>query len=462
MTRHINSYTSEERRQLMVAKLRAIVSLKGGSFDDFAYKNKRTSIEFRCVNGHLWTVQPQTVFGGSWCRKCWEQNEAGNHLRKDGLSEAQHIAKGRGGECLSDKYENNQQRLHWRCRNGHQWFAALSDIGKRTWCPVCGSGARERLCRHYFEALTGLRFPKLKPAWLVNESGNRMELDGLSVSLKLAFEHQGEQHYRPVEHFNRRAETLKRRQQDDAIKRLLCEQQGISLVAVPFDVSIDQLLTWIKQAILAIRPDIKLSESIERIDYVASDELHGLKEPARKRGGECLSSIYMGVVEKHRFRCAEGHEWDAVASSVKQRTWCPICKLKVLADKRRMHSVESMRALALSRGGLFVSESFNSVNDKYLWRCANRHEWQATPTDVFKGTWCRRCSIESRKGTLDEAREIARSRGGDCLSTEYSGTYGKLQWKCAKSHQWEARMGNVKNSGSWCPVCARQRPKPSP
>jgi hypothetical protein len=285
-----------------------------------------------------------------------------------------------------------------------------------------------------------------------------MELDGFNVDLKLAFEHQGEQHYRPVSHFNRREETLIRRQRDDKMKRRLCEQQGISLIDVPFDVPSVKLSDWIRNAIHTVRPDVELADSVASVEYVASDELHQLRDLAHKRGGDCLSPVYLGVMEKHRFRCADGHEWEALASSVKQRTWCPVCKLKTLSDKRRKHSVEWMQELAQSRGGQFLSASFNSVNEKYLWCCASGHKWSANPSDVLRGAWCRTCSVEAQRGSLEEAQEIGRIRGGKCLSTEYVSTYSKLRWRCAEGHEWEARMGNVKNRGSWCPVCARRRP----
>ncbi|NML35452.1 zinc-ribbon domain-containing protein [Paraburkholderia antibiotica] len=446
----------------MVAKLRGIVVARGGSFDELAYVNKRTPVQFRCAEGHVWTVQPQTVLTGSWCKQCWKQNEAGKHLVKDGLTEARRIAQARGGECLSTAYANGRQRLQWRCRNGHDWLAPLADVRRRGWCPVCGSGARERLCRYYFEALTSHRFPKARPTWLVNERGNRMELDGYNEKLKLAFEHQGEQHYRPVAHFNRRGETLLRRQRDDERKLQLSEQRGITLVAVPFSVPTSELDVWIKCAIGAARPDIELLQNINSTEYVSGDEILQLKAVAGKRGGDCISPVYLGVTEKHWFRCAEGHEWEAIASGVKSGTWCPICKLKTLADKRRVHSVESMQKLAQTRGGSFVSERFSSVNHKHRWRCVKGHEWDADPADVFKGNWCRICHIESRRGTLDQARRVAQSRGGECLSLEYRSSQSKLTWKCSEGHEWSACLGNVKNSGSWCPQCARQRMKKQP
>ena len=50
-----------------------------------------------------------------------------------------------------------------------------------------------------------------------------------------------------------------------------------------------------------------------------------MKEIARRKGGECLStSIEKG--KKLRFKCQKGHEWDAFASVLKAHdSWCPFC-----------------------------------------------------------------------------------------------------------------------------------------
>ena len=455
--KHINSYSPDERRQLMIDRLQAIVAVKSGWFNHSEYKNKRTPVTFKCNEGHVWRTQAQTVLRGSWCRICWEKNKAGKHLKLDGLKQANEIAVARQGQCLSVEYTGANLPLHWSCINKHQWFAALSDVKRGTWCPHCSGGVRERLCRYYIEEITQFKFPKAKPSWLKNERGNLMELDGYCEQLSIAFEHQGEQHYRAIKHFNRRDETLAQRQEDDQKKRNLCNSNGVDLIEVPFDVDENDLHEWIKNYISKIRPSLALSGDVERKNYVPSNELSELKEVARNKGGECLSDVYQGTQGSHEFRCSDGHVWTTTASLIKQGTWCPVCKLKVLADKQRIHSVDSMQTIAKQRGGKFLSTTFNSVNDRYRWVCAANHEWTAAPSDVMKGNWCGRCAKDKSRVTLDVAHSAALQHEGKCLSVEVKDSYAKLKWLCKNGHTWEARLNNVMHRQSWCPQCSKNK-----
>ncbi len=56
--------------------------------------------------------------------------------------------------------------------------------------------------------------------------------------------------------------------------------------------------------------------------------------------------------------------------------------------------------------------------------------------------------------TLEEFQEIAKERGGICLSTEYDNSYTKLVFLCVRGHEFEAKPFNVKNNDSWCPTCS--------
>lgn len=53
---------------------------------------------------------------------------------------------------------------------------------------------------------------------------------------------------------------------------------------------------------------------------------------------------------------------------------------------------------------------------------------------------------------LKKAQEIARSRKGKCLSTEYINSRIPLRWKCRKGHQWNKILHKI-SSGHWCPKC---------
>jgi hypothetical protein len=54
---------------------------------------------------------------------------------------------------------------------------------------------------------------------------------------------------------------------------------------------------------------------------------------AKKHRGECLSETYAGALNKIRWRCVKGHEWEATPSNVKNAGyWCPECRKD---DKRK-------------------------------------------------------------------------------------------------------------------------------
>jgi hypothetical protein len=86
--------------------------------------------------------------------------------------------------------------------------------------------------------------------------------------------------------------------------------------------------------------------------YCAGNVKHtieAMKNFAQSRGGECLSDHYVHAFAKLHWRCANGHEWSATASSIKNhKTWCPICAYDVVSTKLRL-DLEEMRDIARSR-----------------------------------------------------------------------------------------------------------------
>ncbi len=60
------------------------------------------------------------------------------------------------------------------------------------------------------------------------------------------------------------------------------------------------------------------------------------------------------------------------------------------------------------------------------------------------------------KMSIQNAKKIAESRGGQCLSTTYKNAKEKLEWKCNnKEHgSWLAPYESIVNKGAWCPKCA--------
>ena len=165
--------------------------------------------------------------------------------------------------------------------------------------------------------------------------------------------------------------------------------------------------------------------------------IEDMQELAHSRGGECLPMQYLGAQTKLRWRCAEGHEWEAQPNCVKNdNTWCPYCSGKT------KHTIQEMKQLAKNRNGECLSDHYINAFTKLRWRCAKRHEWEAAPSSVKRSTWCPYCARKA-KLTIEEMQEIAKSRGGDCLSKHYINGSTKLHWRCHLGHEWMATPDNI-------------------
>jgi len=53
--------------------------------------------------------------------------------------------------------------------------------------------------------------------------------------------------------------------------------------------------------------------------------IEDMQKAAAESGGVCLSKNFLNNREKLLWRCAKGHEWEAVVNSIRSGSWCRIC-----------------------------------------------------------------------------------------------------------------------------------------
>jgi hypothetical protein len=182
------------------------------------------------------------------------------------------------------------------------------------------------------------------------------------------------------------------------------------------------------------------------------EEIHIL---AASKGGKCLSSEYINGSTKLQWECSKGHRWWAIPYSIKNaNTWCGECA----GRGSKKGTIEEMQELAKAKGGKCLSVIYRGAAVKLEWECAKGHIWSAKPNVIKNGnTWCRKCFTLSRSLTIGEMQQLAKVRGGECLSEKYRGIMKKLQWKCDKGHKWSAAPSRIKYQNYWCPQCAKLR-----
>lgn len=200
---------------------------------------------------------------------------------------------------------------------------------------------------------------------------------------------------------------------------------------------------------------------IGRLD--PDEHLELLKKIAKSRGGELLSTKYQGNNHKLKFKCSEGHTWWAVPASINRNrnrngsgSWCFICERGYKAGSFR-DSISVLKKFAKEIGWKCHSTKYVGTTSKYKWECDKGHRWEASWHKIQLGRRCPECAKVSRgkkqlKYSLEDAREIASMRGGECLSKSMGNVHGKLKWRCINKHEWSATFRSV-YLGTWCSRC---------
>ena len=335
-------------------------------------------------------ASPSKIKIGQWCPIC-ANKKRGNNSRLT-ILDMQEIAKKRNGLCISEKYKNSKTKIKWQCSEGHQWEAIFHSIRSGKWCPECGR--QKTILANTYSIYNAQILAKA-------HNGKCLSIDYINSSKKLMWEcsegHKWEANYNSVQSGS------------------WCPECG------------------------RIKSGIVRRNSIEDAQKLA-----------KERGGKCLSKIYIGTTKKLLWKCSEGHKWESAYTNIQSGSWCPLCDRQKKGLARTV-SIEDAQKLAKEHGGTCLSKKYLKSSAKLNWLCSEGHQWDATYESIKNGRWCLKCSGNERL-TIDEMQEIAKSHNGKCLSKKYKNAMNKLRWECAEGHVWVARASHIK-SGSWCPYC---------
>jgi thiol-disulfide isomerase/thioredoxin len=472
-----------------------------------AYLGTNKKLKWKCKNGHILFRSPEHIRQKRGCYECY-----GN--KPLGLDYVNKVAEKKGGKCISKKYTSVREYLKWKCSKGHIWKAKYNTVAKNdVWCPKC----------HDQDQLDALKLIAK------NNSGKFLSPKFIGWNSKYEWK---------------------------------CKEGHIWKA----DGSAVKLGTWC--GVCAGTAPISIQE---------------IQKLAKAKGGKCLSKKNLGAHKKLKWQCKEGHIWKASAANViHNKSWCPKChfyfseeicrttfeqifktkfpksrpkwliglkgylmeldgyskklgiafeyhgeqhfgenfyvknkdtldygvkrdkeklklckrnnvKLIVLTykddlsrlpeiiknktkllkistninfkktinfDKIYSHKtkIEELDNIARKKGGECLSKKYFGALKKIKWKCSNGHIWSTTPDKIRRGRWCPRCS-RTAPLTLEDMQKIANERNGKCLSKKYMGNRTPLIWQCAKGHIWRARPYSVKSNGSWCRKCYNQNYK---
>jgi len=412
-----------------IADMQKIALLRGGRCLSSIYGGIYKKLEWECEKQHKWMAKPgNIIYRKSWCPYC------ANRV-KNSIDDMQALARDKNGYLVSTKYINGKTPLIWQCGNcGSSFHATPQSVRRGSWCPKCSKqNLSENKCRFVFEQLTQKLFPTDRTVLY------GLELDGYNAELKIAFEHQGIQHYQYVPFFHKR-QTLTSIQQRDQYKSLLCKNLNITILQIPYYLSskTEKLEQFIRNFLLS--HNIKCKTKVNWRHFSPhSRNLRILQDLAASRNGKLLSEYYLGSNHLHSWKCLECDSiFKLRPRDAKQGVWCKTCAIKKNALKN-MLSISDMQKLALTHSGEFLSLSYTGGKNKHQWRCGQCSTiFSKAPCFVKDGQWCPSCGYKnsgkksgiSRTKTVKDMQKLAASQHGTFLSVTYSSSKHKYWWQC--------------------------------
>jgi len=310
----------------------------------------------------------------------------------------------------------------------------------------------ERYSRELLNIMFNEEFIICRPDWLKNPKSNRsLELDMYCENLNLAFEYQGEQHYKFIERFHRTIETFHEYQKRDKFKVYKCKEQGIKLLHIPFNIRLKKLQTFIIE--LCEKNNIaipnKTEIDINKLNIYSNSQiiqLNKIQEAAKLKGGKCLNDKYIPN-SPMKFKCHEGHIWETYPSNVVIKgSWCNECQINSL----RGYTISDINKIIQEFSCLCISDEYINGIQKLNFKCNMCDTiWVCSLGSIFrkkkKGYICTNCHRSDKQNhMLESIIEIAKNYNCICLSTQYKNARTLLEWKCNNcNHEWQCSQVNM-------------------
>lgn len=418
-----------------------------------SYKGANSPLTFECKKLHNWKISLRRILArGYWCSAC-----SGRRSRIN-IGQIKQIAKERGGLCLSESFENINDKLKWQCMKGHRWSATGNNVKNNgSWCPVCAIEKSAKKLRHdisifkkiainrgglclseiYKNSLTKLKFKcgnghiwYAQPHHIKNGSWCNVCSPYLGERITRAcFE----------QLFNKKFPKSKPHWLVNAAKNKMefdgyCEELKI---AFEHQGNYHSELTYQNQY-----SSIKLNKR-------KKDDKLKIKL-AKENGVKLISVPWV----RNEIQIKDLKEFLTVQCKKLAITVPENSIDKIINYDLAYKPDQLFKAIKLAKKnkGRFLSTEYLGSKFKYDWQCNRGHRWSAVISNISSGQWCPKC----RGGValnIEILRQDAIKYGGVCLSNQYKKVSSKLLFKCKAGHEWSATPAMIRR-GHWCPHCA--------
>lgn len=201
--------------------------------------NSTKKVWWKCKFGHEWESRvSDRSKRGDKCPYCSGRRACVDNcletLRPDLAKEW--VYEKNDGLTPKDVTVNSKKTVWWKCKEGHNWKTTILNRNKGNNCSVCSEPKGEKRIKEFFH-LKNIKFePQKSFDDLTGLGGGKLSFDFYLPHYNLLIEYQGEQHEKPIDFFNKSANSAEelfiRQREHDRRKLEYSKLKGIRLLQI--------------------------------------------------------------------------------------------------------------------------------------------------------------------------------------------------------------------------------------
>lgn len=295
---------------------------------------------------------------------------------------------------MSKEYRDLHALVEWRCKKAHRFSLAYCFVKQGAWCPQCTKEEQKQAKLEAYQQFAE------------KQGGKCLSKVYVSVAEKVKWQckegHIWKQAFYNIEKYGWCKECRKVERGNIKFRKAkaIAEKKGGKCLTERY-ISSHQQMEW--QCKQGHKWKAELTHILNGHSWCpvcsgkAKHTIEQMRALAEKKGGTCLSASYENNAIKIKWRCANGHSWEARPVKIIIGQWCPVCRYTDVAKKLKA-DIGVMQEIARSRKGALLSKEYVNAFSLLKWKCEKGHVWQARPAYVKRGTWCPVCAIKKRQG----------------------------------------------------------------
>jgi hypothetical protein len=444
----------------------------------------------------IWDAQVGNLARGTWCKTCVLANTKPTTTFDDLIK----LVTERGGSVVDPEkitYTGARMKVPIKCGfDDHPPFMGyLSAMRMGKWCPSCSTAnsVKEEVCRSSMIEAFGdcYSFDRTrKVEWLTSTKAN-LELDCYEEDLKVACEHQGQQHYEFMPQWHKTQDKFQAQLDRDALKAKLCKDNGVTLIIVPYNIGFKKVRPFIRTELAKLMPSVELLPSVgteeEFINKVRSggpatlrryNEIKRLVEGGPNPKGKVLSTSYVHCSLHMTFKCNNPNhpEFMRTPNYIIKGKFCTMCEDSKMAARTSIPKsrIEShLKPHNLTYLDQVETRYTDSKLDAYFKvQCSHQHLpcWisyaqmaeRADYSNIgLKDSPCDQCvELSLNEYPMDRIEAVLKTHPGAFIVKQpwIEGKNSMIKIQCGCSYVWDVRVNALTNANSWCPRCANHIP----